>query len=177
MHTDRLVELATTVKTAVYQDGWLLPDKKELLARWAAPLAVCGAIIPGLTLHIELPFSRAGEFDRLTARLVQRSGGYVWHLGRIEFAPTGPPPHHRNSHPALMRTGRFRPTLDGAHAHLAEDNAILGAEAFRPPADLPAAREIDWSGGFLNAISTISILFCIEGLWCGDELPWDRRLF
>ena len=177
MHTDRLVELATTVKTAVYSDDWLLPDKKELLARWVAPLAIDGTIVAGLTLHIEVPLWRLGEFDRLTARLTHRSGGYTWHLGRIEFAPNGPPPHHRHTHPKLMRSGLFPPSLDGPHAHLAEDNAILGPEAFRPPADLPAAREIDWNGGFLNAISTISTLFCIEGLWCGDELPWDRRLF
>lgn len=179
MDVDRLVELAISPKWAAHPGdpgAWLLPTKGDTTAQWAAPLVLADEIVPGLTLNISVPFARMGEFDSFVARMDYRWAGYVWHVGRIEFCPLGAPVHHRNSHLSLMRAG-FPPTITGPHAHLAADNALLGIDAFRPTGNLPAAREIDWMAGFRNAISTVGTLFCLEGLWCGEALPWDRQLF
>jgi hypothetical protein len=172
LDVDRLLYLATTPKSLIPPPDWTLPSKDERLARWVAQIVVGDAPVPGFVLEVALPFARVGETDGLKAMMFLRTTAGSWTLGRIEFPPAPP---HRNARPALMRDKRFAPFVEGCHAHLARDNARLGIDAFGPES-LPAAIEIDWKGGLREAIATIEALFCIEGLWCGEVLPWDRRL-
>lgn len=172
MNVSRLVDLATTPKSLMPPVDWIRPSKGELLARWVAQIVVGAAPVPGFVLELALPFARVRALDSLRALLILRTTAGTWTLGRIEFPPA---PSHRNARPALMRDKRFAPLLTGCHAHLAVDNAQFGLDGFAKE-NLPAAIEIDWKGGFREAISTIEALFVIEGLWCGEDLPWDRRL-
>lgn len=174
MELSTLIRLAKSEKTA-FGDDWVLPTTRETIARWVGALAIDGSVVAGLTLTLQIQHARLNEFDGLTARMEYADGNRKWHLGRIDFCPAGPPPHHLNSDVRLMRRG-FPPELSGSHSHLAEYNECLGIDAFKPERNLPAAREIDWPDSFANAISIIESSFCITGLWCGETLPWNPRM-
>lgn len=131
------------------------------------PLAINDVVRHGLRLYMAGPRSvpTGREFFGMGAHLFATLDGDHWHLGRIEFDPAGPPPHHLNT----MRDRTLLPRIEGPHYHPFAANAKIGLEALTPDGNLPVALPEDkqfWR--YDDVLETVSGRFKISGFWTED---------
>ena len=84
-------------------------------------------------------------------------------IARVDAWPSDPHPNTRaRKVPALRHLPRM---VEGHHVHRFADNARLGREAFRPPANLPVAAPIDQQlRSFRDFVRCVAAEFRIDGL-------------
>lgn len=166
----QLAELAGATKAAATLAEWVGDNvsDKQPMRRLTVPLSINGALKSGLTLKMLGP--RAVPSDRpfcdLTARIEATVDERLWHLGRIDFDPSGSPPHHRNK----LNSMRFAPSeIAGTHHHPFAQNMQMGLECLEPKVNLPVALpEIGEFRRYDEVLDLVSARFRIEGLWTED---------
>lgn len=165
-----LTLLATSIKTPANTAEWIGDNvsDQQPLRRLTVPLAIHGVLRSGLALRMTGP--RAVPSDRpfygMTARLEASVDDRLWHLGRVDFDPTGNPPHHRNR----PNASRIAPAeVNGTHHHPFEQNIQFGLEYLEPKPNLPVALpELGDFQRYDEVLSVVSARFLIEGFWTED---------
>jgi hypothetical protein len=165
-----LTELVSATKAPSALAEWVgdnISDKQPM-RRLAVPLGINGLLRSGLTLKIQGPRSvpPGRPFCDLTARIEATLDERLWHLGRIDFDPSGDPPHHRNK----LNSMRFAPSeVAGTHHHPFAENMQIGVECFEPKVNLPVALpEIGDFRRYDEVLDLICTRFRIDGLWTED---------
>lgn len=166
----QLVELAAATKAPAVLAEWVVDNvsDKQPMRRLTVPLSIDGVLKSGLTLKLTGPGAVPSDrpFCDLTARLEATVDERLWHLGRIDFDPSGPPPHHRNK----LNSMRLAPSeVAGTHHHPFAENMQIGLECLEQKVNLPVALpEIGDFRRYDDVLELISARFTIEGLWTED---------
>lgn len=169
-----LTSLAMSEKTPATTVEWAPVAGKEERRKVVVPLAVDGAVVSGLSLEIVGPraFPDERPFLDMTANLRAAVAGQVWHLGRIEFDPSGIPPHHINKQ-------QYSPApqlVAGGHHHSFSDNVKFGVDRCSQQENLPVAYpETNGFVTFNDVLETVRVRFVIPDLWLEDP-KWLQLL-
>ncbi|RWN58456.1 hypothetical protein [Mesorhizobium sp.] len=177
---DLLAELdrvALARKVMQDQPEWVVSSHRSGdRLRIVCPLWIDEEQPSGLRLVITCPSAVPAErrMIDMVAMLFATVRGRDYHLGRIEFDPPGPGPHHRNRHMGKD----VPPEILGPHVHPYEANRRFGIAGLTPAADgnLPFAFPLDRTiVNFSDALQSIWDHFDIPELWIGEP-QWSIRL-
>lgn len=164
-----LHRLATAEKSTAETPEWIGDDAGATpLRRLAAPLAIGGTVYSGLTLRMIGPRAapEGRPFFDMKANLIATVDGQIYQLGRLEFDPDGPKPHHRNPFGARAYAPH---ELSGAHHHSFAENARMGLASFYPENNLPVAcaEETEFQR-YDDVLESVRSRFVIPGFWTED---------
>jgi hypothetical protein len=151
------------------------PHRSGVRLRLVCPLWLTDGRMPsGLRLELTGPVSVPNQrpLIDMAAAMFATAAGRTWHLGRIEFDPSGPGPHHLNRH---KRPG-VPPQITGPHVHPFAENAAIGLDALSPEGNLPLGVALGGSiVRFSDVLQAMRTHFAVPDLWL-EEPQWLRRI-